>query len=124
VNIYQATRLAMKLAVEALECAPDSVLPDFLLIDAMKIDVACAQKSIVYGDAVSVSIAAASVVAKVHRDALMRQMDEEFPGYGLALHKGYGTPMHKRALAEMGATRLHRRSYKPVAEAIRGCNMG
>ncbi len=110
INIYQASRLAMLLAVQGL-----SLIPDHLLIDAMRIDHACAQTKLIYGDSLSLSIAAASVVAKVHRDALMRELDVVYPHYGLASHKGYGTPLHKRALEEHGPCELHRRSFSPVA---------
>jgi ribonuclease HII len=110
INIYQATRLAMRLAVEGL-----AVDPDHLLIDAMRIDHVCAQTKLIYGDSLSLSIAAASVIAKVHRDALMRQLDELHPQYGLASHKGYATPEHRRALKEHGPCSLHRRTFAPVA---------
>jgi len=110
VNIYQATRLAMRLAVEGL-----AIDPDHLLIDAMRIDHGCPQTRLIYGDALSLSIAAASVVAKVHRDGLMRDLDRLHPQYGLASHKGYGTPQHKRALAQHGPCALHRRTFAPVA---------
>jgi ribonuclease HII len=112
INIYQASRLAMRLAVERL-----AVTPDHLLIDAMRIDHPCAQTRLFYGDALSLSIAAASVVAKVHRDALLRELDSVHPQYGLAAHKGYATPEHRRALAEHGPCALHRRSFAPVAAA-------
>jgi ribonuclease HII len=112
INIYQATRLAMTAAVTKL-----SLAPDHLLIDAMKLDVACSQTSIVYGDSLSISIAAASVVAKVYRDRRMCELHETYPQYGLASHKGYGTPAHKKALAEYGPSPLHRRSFRPVAQA-------
>lgn len=111
-NIYQASRLAMRIAVEFLDIAPDH-----LLIDAMLIDHPCAQTRLFYGDALSLSIAAASVVAKVYRDSLLRQFDAEFPAYGLAAHKGYATPQHRRALAEHGPCALHRRSFAPVLAA-------
>jgi len=104
----------MQLAVQRL-----SVSPDHLLIDAMKIAHPCAQTKLFYGDALSVSIAAASVVAKVHRDALMRELDLVHPQYGLAAHKGYGTAEHRRALAEHGPCALHRRSFGPVAKSER-----
>jgi ribonuclease HII len=110
VNIYQATRLAMLLAVQGL-----TVMPDHLLIDAMRIDHGCAQTKLIYGDALSLSIAAASVVAKVYRDGLMRRLDEMHPQYGLASHKGYATPEHRRALREHGPCPLHRRTFAPVA---------
>jgi ribonuclease HII len=114
VNIYQATRLAMLQAVAGLGLAPDH-----LLIDAMRLDLSalahpCAQTRLFYGDALSLSIAAASVVAKVHRDRLMRALDAEHPGYGLAAHKGYATPQHRRSLAALGPCPLHRRSFAPV----------
>jgi ribonuclease HII len=109
VNIYQATRMAMLEAVLGL--MPE---PDHLLIDAMRVDHPCRQTKLIYGDALSLSIAAASVVAKVHRDALMRELDVVHPGYGLASHKGYGTPEHRRALVEHGPCALHRRSFAPV----------
>jgi ribonuclease HII len=109
VNIYQATRIAMLAAVQGL-----SIEPDHLLIDAMRLDHPCKQTRLFYGDSLSLSIAAASVVAKVHRDALMRALDEVHPGYGLASHKGYGTPAHRRALIEQGPSALHRRSFAPV----------
>ncbi len=111
VNIYQATRQAMSLAVQGLTLAPDH-----LLIDAMRLDGCCPQTRLFYGDALSLSIAAASVVAKVHRDALMRTLDLLHPVYGLASHKGYGTPEHRRALQAHGPSPLHRRSFRPVAE--------
>jgi len=111
VNIYQATRIAMLEAVLGLALAPDH-----LLIDAMRVDHPCRQTKLIYGDALSLSIAAASVVAKVHRDALMRKLDVVHPQYGLASHKGYGTPEHRRALVAFGPCALHRRSFAPVRE--------
>jgi ribonuclease HII len=81
----------------------------------MRIDHRCAQTRLFYGDALSLSIAAASVVAKVHRDGLMRQLDELHPQYGLASHKGYATPEHRRALKEHGPCELHRKTFAPVA---------
>ncbi len=109
VNIYQASRMAMLQAVLGL-----TIAPDHLLIDAMRLDHPCMQTKLIYGDALSLSIAAASVVAKVHRDALMRELDLMHPGYGLASHKGYGTPEHRRALVERGPCVLHRRTFAPV----------
>lgn len=111
-NIYHATRLAMLRAVEAMGTEPDHIV-----IDAMLIDHPCPQTKLFYGDALCLSIAAASVVAKVHRDGLMRELDREHPEYGLAQHKGYGTPEHRKALAQHGPTSLHRRSFNLVAEA-------
>jgi ribonuclease HII len=109
VNIYQATRMAMLAAVQGL-----SMAPDHLLIDAMRLDHPCRQTKLIYGDALSLSIAAASVVAKVHRDGLMRELDGVHPGYGLASHKGYGTPEHRMALLQLGPSTLHRRTFAPV----------
>ena len=111
INILQASRLAMKMAVQQLQPAAD-----FLLVDATTVDIGCRQKAIIHGDALSVSIAAASILAKVHRDHLLCELDRLYPQYGLASHKGYPTPEHRRALTLHGATPLHRRSYRPVAE--------
>ena len=115
VNIYQASRIAMLAAVQGL-----SLTPDHLLIDAMRIDHSCAQTKIYYGDSLSLSIAAASVIAKVHRDRLMRELDAVHPGYGLASHKGYATPSHRKQLRELGPCSLHRRSFAPVRALITG----
>jgi ribonuclease HII len=112
VNIYQATRLAMTTAIRNL-----SIQPDHLLIDAMRLDHPCPQTRLFYGDSLSLSIAAASVIAKVHRDALCREHDLLYPQYGLAAHKGYATPEHRRALREHGPCALHRRSFAPVRSA-------
>lgn len=113
VNIYQATRMAMLTAVRGLP-----IEPDHLLIDAMQIDHPCSQTKLIYGDALSLSIAAASVVAKVHRDALMRTMAEAHPMYGLASHKGYGTAEHRRALQAFGPTAQHRKTFAPVRAVL------
>jgi ribonuclease HII len=112
INIYQASRVAMELAVSRL-----GIAPDHLIIDAMRINHPCAQTKLYYGDALCLSIAAASVVAKVHRDALMRELDLQHPQYGLASHKGYATPEHRKALKEHGPCPLHRRSFAPVHAA-------
>jgi ribonuclease HII len=112
INIYQASLLAMKLAVERLQPRPD-----FLLVDAAALDFECPQKKIIHGDALSASIAAASILAKVHRDAILRDWDAIYPQYGLASNKGYSTPLHKRALQEHGPSPMHRQSYAPVALA-------
>ena len=109
INIYQASRLAMKMAV--LQLVPS---PDYLLCDAVTLDLAVPQRGIIDGDAQCHAIAAASIIAKVHRDALMREFDLIYPQYGLARHKGYCCPEHFRALREHGATPLHRRSFEPV----------
>ena len=113
VNIRRASLLAMRRAVEQLTLGPD-----FLLIDGRDtIDWDCPQQAVIRGDATSLSIAAASVLAKVHRDRLLIDFDREFPGYGLAHHKGYPCPAHKAALDRLGPTPLHRRSFQPVAQA-------
>jgi ribonuclease HII len=113
-NIYQASRQAMTAALQQL-----SMPPDYLLIDAMELDVMIEQKSVIKGDAKSVSIAAASIVAKTYRDARMEEWDAVYPQYGLARHKGYATADHLEALRQHGPTPLHRHSFAPVREA--GC---
>ena len=110
INIYHATRLAMLRAVEGLGLAPDHII-----LDAMLIDHTCPQTKLFYGDALCLSIAAASVIAKVHRDAMMRELDCLHPQYGLAQHKGYATPVHRQALLQHGPTPLHRRTFNAVA---------
>jgi ribonuclease HII len=112
INIYHASRLAMLQAVSAL-----TIRPDHLLIDAMLIDYPCRQKKIIHGDALSASIAAASIVAKVHRDAVVREWDPVYPAYGLASNKGYSTRKHIAALRELGPSPLHRQSFAPVWNA-------
>ena len=113
INIRRASLLAMRRAVEQL-----ALSPDFLLIDGRDtIDWDCPQQAVIRGDGISLSIAAASVLAKVHRDRLLVELDGEFPGYGLAQHKGYPCPAHKAALQLLGPTPLHRRSFHPVAQA-------
>lgn len=109
VNIYQASRIAMKTAVERL-----SPPADFVLIDAVPLDLPLPQRPLVKGDARCHAIAAASILAKVERDAWIRVWDRMFPQYGLAHHKGYFTPEHARALEEYGPTPLHRMSFEPV----------
>ncbi|WP_226681257.1 ribonuclease HII [Sutcliffiella horikoshii] len=113
VNIYEATKLAMMEAVNNL-----SNTPDHLLIDAMKLDVDIAQTSIIKGDATSISIAAASVLAKETRDTYMKNLANEFPQYGFDKNMGYGTREHLIALEEVGVTREHRRSFSPVKEMV------
>ncbi|MGA8041368.1 MAG: ribonuclease HII [Terracidiphilus sp.] len=114
INIRQASLLAMHKAVDQL-----ALSPDYLLIDGRdNIHWTGPQQAVIKGDATSISIAAASVLAKVHRDRLMVELDREFPGYGLARHKGYPCPSHKEALARLGPTPLHRRSFLPVAQAV------
>jgi ribonuclease HII len=111
-NIYQASRQAMAEAVRQLK-----VSPDYLLLDAMQLDVLIEQKSLIHGDALSVSIAAASIIAKVERDRQMVEWDRTYPQYGLAQHKGYATPEHLAALRTHGPTPHHRFSFAPVREA-------
>jgi ribonuclease HII len=113
-NIYQASRQAMTAALRQL-----SIQPDYLLIDAMQLDVLVEQKALIKGDARCVSIAAASILAKTHRDARMQEWDAIYPQYGLGQHKGYGTPEHLEALRVHGPTPLHRHSFAPVRES--GC---
>jgi ribonuclease HII len=113
INIRQASLLAMRQAVDKLALGPD-----FLLIDGRDtIDWEGPQQAVIKGDAQSFSIAAASVLAKVCRDKLMVELDSEYPGYGLARHKGYGSPEHLAALAKLGPTPLHRMSFGPVTQA-------
>ena len=113
-NILQASRLAMKIAVEDLD--PE---PDYLLVDAAVIDVRVPQRSIIHGDRTSQSIAAASILAKVARDRCMLAWDSVYPQYGLRSHKGYPAPTHLAALREHGCTPLHRQSYGPVARCTK-----
>lgn len=108
-NIYQASRQAMEQALAQLR-----PLPDYVLTDALPLHLCVPCKSLVHGDARSVSIAAASILAKVYRDRRLEALDREFPGYGLARHKGYATPEHLEQLRHLGPTRLHRRSFAPV----------
>ncbi|MNS49809.1 Ribonuclease HII [compost metagenome] len=107
INIKQATRLAMKEALEQL-----SVTPDYLLIDAEKVDSDIPQIAVIKGDALSQSIAAASIVAKVTRDRLCRgEWEAMFPEYGIAVHKGYATKLHREQILALGATPMHRKSF-------------
>jgi ribonuclease HII len=115
INIYQARKLAMKRAVEALDPQPDH-----LLIDALKIDTHLQQYIIEHGDAISISIAAASVVAKVYRDAQMQELDLLYPGYGFSRNKGYGTAAHLAAIRELGPCPIHRMSFAPLKYSTRG----
>lgn len=114
INIYWAGLLAMRRAVEGLQS-----LPQHLLIDAKRLkEVAIPQQSIIRGDAKSMSIAAASILAKVSRDALMRSLEKIHPGYGFADHKGYPVRAHYEALSRLGACAAHRRSFGPVREVL------
>ena len=119
INIRRASLMAMRKAVEQLATAPDYLLPDYLLIDGVDtIEWPCRQQTVVKGDARSISIAAASVMAKVHRDRLIVELDAVYPGYGLARHKGYCVAEHLEALARLGPTPMHRKSYQPVAQRM------
>ena len=109
VNIYEATKLAMMEAIGQLEPQPQH-----LLIDAMRLDLPISQTSIIKGDANSLSIAAASIVAKVTRDQMMEEFDREYPGYDFAQNAGYGTTKHLAGLDQLGVTPIHRRSFEPV----------
>lgn len=109
VNPLEASRRAMRLALLALP-----VRPDYLLLDAVSLEGAGPQLPLVHGDALSASIAAASILAKVTRDRLMRQYDVLYPGYGFARHKGYGTALHLARLASLGPCPIHRLSYAPL----------
>jgi ribonuclease HII len=114
-NIYWAGILAMRRAIEGLAPAPE-----YLLIDGRKLDdLTCPQQRIYGGDAKSVSIAAASILAKTARDSRMVALDHEFPGYGFARHKGYPVKSHVAALSRLGACPIHRRSFEPVRLALR-----
>ncbi len=114
INIYHAGLLAMQRAVEGLSC-----LPDFVLVDARRIPhCPSPQRGIIRGDALSATIAAASIIAKTTRDAHMLEQDVIYAGYGFASHKGYPTPEHCRALKELGALPIHRRSFGRVREAL------
>ena len=109
INIYQASRVAMRQAAVDLRPAADH-----LLVDALRLDCDLPQSPIIHGDALSASIAAASILAKVERDRMIREWDPVFPAYGLASNKGYSTPRHVAALREYGPSPLHRQSFAPV----------
>jgi ribonuclease HII len=111
-GIVPATRLAMKRAIETLALAPDA-----LLIDALKLPaVPLPQRVLFHADTLCLSVAAASIVAKVTRDRLMIELDARYPGYGFARHKGYGTAIHQQALAQLGPSAIHRMTFKPVSK--------
>ncbi len=112
INIYQASRVAMQDAVSLLNPAPDH-----LLVDAMRLNCDLPQRGIIHGDALSASIAAASILAKVERDRMISEWDPVFPVYGLRSNKGYSTPHHLAALREHGPSPLHRQSFAPVWNA-------
>ncbi len=111
-NILQASRQAMVAALGKL-----GAQPDYLLLDAVTLDLQIEQKSLIHGDARSVSIAAASILAKTERDRRMDELHQQYPGYGFAENKGYGTPDHLEALRRLGPTPLHRYSFAPVRQS-------
>jgi ribonuclease HII len=114
IGIGPANRLAMARAIRDLP-----VGPDYLVLDAFRVPlVRLQQRAIIKGDATCMSIAAASVVAKVTRDRIMRGMDDLYPGYSFGRHKGYGTPLHASALLREGVTPIHRKSFAPIKEAL------
>lgn len=115
INILQATYLAMRRALEALPQPPVAILIDG---NSAPADLPCPVETIIDGDAHVASISAASIIAKVHRDALMVQACALYPGYGFSKHKGYGAPEHQRALAALGPCAIHRASFKPIREAL------
>lgn len=117
VNIYEATQIAMLAALKEMQ--KNGPKADYLLIDAMKLDIDLPQESIIKGDANSLSIAAASVVAKVTRDRIMSDFDQTYPGYGFSQNAGYGTKGHLEGLRELGVTPIHRRSFEPIKSMVK-----
>ncbi len=113
-GIVRASYLAMHRALQGLSIAPDALLLDALVLPEIEVP----QQGVVHGDAISLSIAAASILAKVTRDRLMRELDVTFPGYNFARHKGYGTQEHWDALVKLGPCPIHRRSYEPVRQTM------
>lgn len=111
INIYEATKEAMREAINKLD-----VVPEHILIDAMKLDLDIPSTSIIKGDLLSITISAASVIAKVERDHMLYEIDKEYPMYDLKNNKGYGTKKHLDAIKEYGITKYHRLSFKPVFE--------
>jgi len=114
-GIVEATQLAMKLAIRHLSPPPEALLIDFMVLPELKLP----QKGVVDGDSLCLSIACASIIAKVTRDHLMTELDMTYPGYGLAAHKGYGTSRHLASLSRQGPSPIHRRSFKPVRDLIK-----
>lgn len=117
INIYQATKKAMNIAINQL-----SIFPDFLLIDAMKIDTPITQRSLIKGDSLSVSIASASIIAKVYRDRLMMEYSKKYPKYQFEKNAGYGTREHIQAIRKFGPTPIHRKTFAPIKEYIHNEN--
>ncbi|MDR2832873.1 MAG: ribonuclease HII [Streptococcaceae bacterium] len=114
VNIYQATKIAMQEAIDKL-----AIQPDYLLLDAMQLDNGLPQDKIIKGDAKSISIAAASIIAKVARDKIMEDYDKQYPGYGFFKNAGYGTKEHLEGLHLLGITPIHRKTFEPVKSLIK-----
>jgi ribonuclease HII len=115
-GVVRATRIAMKQAIEQLSPSPQSLLIDYMRLP----EVMLPQKGIAHGDNLCFSIACASIIAKVTRDREMLKFDEQYPGYGMARHKGYGTRQHVACLWRLGACAIHRRSFRPVREITQG----
>ena len=111
INIYEASKVAMKKAIDLL---PEQ--PDYLLIDAMKLETGIPEEGIIKGDAKSISIAAASIVAKEVRDQMMKDYEQLYPGYGFAQNAGYGTKAHLEGLEKLGPTPIHRMTFAPVKD--------
>ncbi|MDA3915647.1 MAG: ribonuclease HII [Deltaproteobacteria bacterium] len=121
INILQASLLSMKRSVENISQAPDFIIPDFLLIDGkFTIEMDIDQSAIVKGDSKSISIAAASIIAKVTRDAIMKKLHKKYPLYNFIQHKGYPTKAHKEAILKYGPCPVHRKTFKGVKEVING----
>lgn len=114
-NIYEATRQAMYEAIRTLSVPAEAVVADAMKLPDLTIPV----ESIIKGDSKSANIAAASIIAKVTRDRYMKQLDEEYPGYGFGIHKGYYTELHKEAVEQQGVTPLHRKSFEPIKSIVR-----
>lgn len=114
VNILNATKMAMKKAINNL-----SVKPEHVLIDAVKLDIDIPYTAIIKGDAKSESIAAASIVAKVYRDNMMKELDKEYPMYDFKSNKGYGTKKHIEAIKKYGVLKEHRKTFKPVSDYVK-----
>ncbi|MDU3276392.1 MAG: ribonuclease HII, partial [Veillonella sp.] len=114
-NIYEATRQAMYEAIRTLSVPAEAVVADAMKLPDLTIPV----ESIIKGDSKSANIAAASIIAKVTRDRYMKSLDDEYPGYGFGIHKGYYTELHKEAVEQQGVTPLHRKSFEPIKSIVR-----
>lgn len=113
INIYQASKKAMEIAISKVKCSIEHIL-----VDAMPLELDIPSTSIIHGDALSLTIAAASVIAKVTRDNMMYELDKKYPLYGFAKHKGYPTKLHLEKLREYGVLDMYRKTYKPVKELL------